>query len=284
MCDSDTDKDIAAFSRRDLGVLAGSLGVAMAFPANAAALSVVERSVTVKTPDGMADAHFVAPARGRHPGVLVWPDIWGLRPAFIDMGRKLAESGYAVLTVNPFYRSATAPTTQPGAPRDEAARAKAFEMRKLLTPDAVIRDAKAFVAFLDAQKRVNTRRKIGTAGYCMGGPLIMRTAAAVPGRVGAAASFHGGGLATDAADSPHLLIPQMKAAFLFAVAANDDQRNPQEKDRLRAAYASARLAAEIEVYEGSLHGWCVADGQAWNPAQAERAWGRLLALFGTALA
>ncbi|MFM2411602.1 MAG: hypothetical protein RL481_2430 [Pseudomonadota bacterium] len=284
MCDQDSEADLAALSRRQLGMIAGSLGLAASFPAHAAnALAVVEKRVEVKTPDGIADCLFTAPAKGRHPGVIVWPDIWGVRPAFAQMGRRLAESGYAVLTVNPFYRSGKAPTSPIGV-RDEAARAKIGEMRKLLTPDAIERDATAFVAFLDKQKIVDRKRKIGTTGYCMGGNLIMRTAAAVPARVGAAASFHGSALATDAADSPHRLIPKMKASFLFAVAAKDDERNPAEKDRLRAAYAAANLSAEIEVYADTLHGWCVPDGQAYNAPQADRAWERLLALFGAALA
>ena len=284
MCDAETDRDLASVSRRNLGLIAGSLGMATAFPARAAALPITEKMVSVKTPDGTVDCHFAAPAKGKHPGVIVWPDIYGLRPAVQQLGQKLAESGYAVLSVNPFYRSAKAPTSLPDAPRDEASRAKIGEMRKLMTPEAIERDAKALVAFLDKQKSVNAKRKIGTTGYCMGGGLIMRTAAEVPSRIGAAASFHGGGLATANPDSPHLLIPKMKAAFLFAVAENDDKRNPTEKDKLREACAAAGLLAEIEVYEGTLHGWCMSDGPAWNPPAAERAWGRMLALFGKALA
>lgn len=284
MCDKVTESDLTALSRRQLGVMAGSLGLAAAFPASAAdALPVTEKQVEVKTLDGIADCLLTAPTKGKHPGVIVWPDIWGVRPAFAQMGKRLAESGYAVLTVNPFYRSAKAPTSPIGV-RDEATRAKIGEMRKLLTPEAIERDAKAFVAFLDKKKGVDKKRKIGTTGYCMGGNLIMRTAAAVPARIGAAASFHGSALATDAPDSPHLLIPKMKASFLFAVAAKDDERNPTEKERLRAAYAAAGLPAEIEVYPDTLHGWCPPDGQAYNAVQADRAWARLLALFGTALA
>jgi carboxymethylenebutenolidase len=251
-------------------------------PANA--LAVGGRDVTIATPDGSCDAYFVAPSSGRHPAVLVWPDIMGLRPAFRQMADRLAASGYAVLTVNPFYRSAKAPYTQPGETADSGTiRGRTGEYRKLLTPDAAVRDAKAFVAFLDAQKQVDKKRGVGTTGYCMGGPLTMRTAAAVPGRIRAGASFHGGGLAGDAPDSPHLLVPKMKARYLFAVAENDDQRNPQEKDKLRAAFAAAKLPAEIEVYAGAMHGWCPPDSRVYNQAQAERAWERLLHLFKTAL-
>ncbi len=225
MCDDRTDRELDALgpiTRRQIGVIAGSLGVATAFPACAAALAVTERDVLVAAPDGQIDAYFVAPAKGKHPGVIIWPDIFGLRPAMRQMGKRLAEAGYAVLVVNPFYRSAKAPITT-GTALDPAFREKVGPMRALLLPDAVARDAKALVSWIDAQKSVDTRRKIGTAGYCMGGALVMQTAAAAPGRVGAGASFHGGGLATAGADSPHLLIPQMKASFLVAVADNDDK-------------------------------------------------------------
>ncbi len=241
--------------------------------------------MTIATPDGTADAYLVAPDTGTHPGVLVWPDIMGLRPAFRQMADRLAESGYAVLTVNQFYRSTRAPFIAPGESFDQpAVRERIMPMRAGLTPEAVTRDAGAFVAFLDAQSdAVDTKRGVGSTGYCMGGPMVMRTAAAIPGRVRAGASFHGGGLATDAPDSPHLLIPQMKARFLVAVAENDDARGPGEKDVLRAAFAAAELPAEIEVYQGTLHGWCPPDSRVYNEAQAEHAWARLLDLFAAAL-
>jgi carboxymethylenebutenolidase len=238
------------------------------------------RDVTITTPDGSCDAYFVAPASGRHPAVLVWPDIYGLRPAFRQMADRLAASGYAVLTVNPFYRSATAPALAASGDR-EAVRAKAGEFRRLLTPDATARDATALIAFLDKQPQVDTKRGIGTTGYCMGGPLVMLTAAQVPSRVRAAATFHGGGMATDAMLAR---VPEMKASFLIAIAENDDARAPADKDKLRAAFAAAGRPAEIEVYKGAMHGWCPPDSQAYNQAQAERAWDRLLALFDTALA
>jgi carboxymethylenebutenolidase len=198
------------------------------------------------------------------------------------MADRLAESGYAVLTVNPFYRSTTAAALAASGDR-AAVRAKAGEYRKLLTPEATIRDTTALVAFLDKQSEVNTRRGVGTTGYCMGGPLVVRTAAAVPGRIRAGASFHGGGLATAAPDSPHLLIPKTKASFLIAIAENDDARAPADKDTLRAAFAAAKRPAEIEVYKGAMHGWCPPDSEVYNQAQADRAWARLLHLFQTAL-
>ena len=291
MCDEQTEKDIDEFqrsggrlNRRDFGKLSAAAGMASIFPAVANALSVTESSVDVTTPDGIADCYFVHPENEKHPAVLVWPDILGLRPAFQAMGRRLAESGYSVLVVNPFYRSAKAPVIKPGASfRDPETRAIVMPMRKMLTAETNFSDARAFIDFLDQQDSVDTQRKIGTTGYCMGGPIIMRTAAAVPDRVGAAASFHGGGLATDRADSPHLLIPETKAQVLHAIAENDDGKNPATKDKLRAAYAAAGLPAEIEVYTDTLHGWCPPDSAVYNETQAERAWARLLELFERAL-
>ena len=239
----------------------------------------------MQTPDGEADCYFAHPQSGRHPGVIVWPDILGLRPAFRAMGDRLAGSGYAVLVANPYYRTAKAPVVAEGATfADPETRAKVFPLARSLSPETNVTDAKAFVAFLDAQSAVDTARRIGTTGYCMGGPMTMRTAAAVPERVGAGASFHGGGLVTDDASSPHLLVPTMQASFLFAIAENDDERDPGAKTALGEAFDSAGLAAEIEVYEGAMHGWCPPDSPVYNEAQAERAWARLLALFEGALA
>ncbi len=284
MCDDVTDAELEGFTRRQMGLMAGGMALATALPAGAATLAVTERDVTVKTPDSAADAYFVAPAKGKHPGVIIWPDIYGLRPAMRQIGKRLAEAGYAVLVVNPFYRSGKAPSvTPPGAAADPAFRATLGPMRALLTPDAVARDATALVAFLDADKSVDRKRKIGTMGYCMGGPLVLRTAAAVPARIGAGATFHHAPLATPAPDSAHLLIPKARASFLIAAAQNDDARDPGEKDRLRAAFAAAKLAAEIEVYP-AMHGWCPPDGRAHDPVQAERAWSRMLVLFKGALA
>lgn len=296
MCDELTTADNERFladgmSRRAFGAAAAIAGVGLLLPSPANALAVKGRDVTIRTPDGTVDAYFVAPATGKHPAILVWPDIYGLRPAFRQMADRLAESGYAVLTVNPFYRSATAQALAASGDR-AAIRAKAGEYRKLLTPQATIHDATALVAFLDKQRGVNTRRGIGTTGYCMGGPLVIRTAAAVPGRVRAGGSFHGGGLVTADADSPHLLIPKTNATFLIAIAENDDARAPADKDKLRAAFdahehhnasRASKRATEIEVYKGAMHGWCPPDSEVYNQVQADRAWARLLDLFSATL-
>jgi carboxymethylenebutenolidase len=291
MCDEHTVEETEAalragggVSRRGFAALTGAAAVtvALAPPANAQAIS--ETDVKVTTPDGVADCFFAAPSAGKHPAVIVWPDILGLRPAFRQMGRRLAQSGYAVLTVNPYYRTAVSPVIPDGASfQDPAIRSKVMPLAQTLNAQTHATDAKAFVGWLDQQPQVDVKRRIGTTGYCMGGPIVMRSAAAVPDRIGAGASFHGGGLTTKAPDSPHLLIPQMKASFLIAIADNDDQRDPESKDTLRAAFAAAGLKAEIEVYAGAAHGWCPPDMPVYNEAAAEKAWGRLLALFETAL-
>jgi carboxymethylenebutenolidase len=286
MCDDLTAADNARFlgdamTRRGFGAAAAIAGIGLLLPAPDNALAIKGRDVTITTPDGTADAYFVAPAGGRHPAVLVWPDIFGLRPAFRQMADRLAQSGYAVLTVNQFYRSTKAPFVTPGQGFDQALGEKVGPWRKLLTADATSRDAAAFVAWIDRQAQVDKKRGIGSTGYCMGGPMVMLTAAGTPARVRAGATFHGGGLA---ADDTLALIPQMKARYLIAIAANDDARAPADKAKLRDAFAAAKLSAEIEVYAGTMHGWCPPDSQVYNQAQAERAWGRLLALFETALA
>ena len=243
-----------------------------------------ERMSKLETPDGLADAYFVHPAKGKHPGVLIWPDIFGLRPAFKEMATRLAESGYSVLVINPFYRTKKAPTA-PEHPdfNDPATRQALMALAGTLNADTAVTDAKAFVAFLDSQRSVDAKRKMGTTGYCMGGPFVFRTAATFPDRIGAGATFHGGGLVTDKPDSPHLLIPQMKAHFLIAIAENDDSRQPEAKDVLRDAFAKAHLPAEIEVYAGTLHGWCPPDAKVYNHDQAEKAWSRMLVLFSGSL-
>lgn len=286
MCDDLTAADNEQFlkeavSRRGFGAAAAAVGISVLLPSPANALAVKGRDVTIKTPDGVADAYFVAPATGRHPAVLVWPDIMGLRPAFRQMADRLAESGYAVLTVNQFYRSTKAPFLKPGESYDQPeVRAKIAPWREALTGPGITSDGKAFVAWLDRQPEVDRKRGVGSTGYCMGGPMVMRTAAGTPGRVRAGATFHGGGLA---ADDMLALIPQMKAHYLIAIAANDDERAPGDKDKLRAAFAAAKLPAEIEVYQGAMHGWCPPDSRVYNQAQAERAWARMLHLFKTAL-
>jgi carboxymethylenebutenolidase len=286
MCDQDHfDDDRLEYearglvNRRGFGVLLGT-GVAMLLPKVANAVTVVESEVSVKTPDGMADCYFVHPANGTAPGVLVWPDIFGLRPAFHQMGKRLAESGYSVLVVNPFYRVKKAPTAEAGGktPIDQVR-----PLAQSLSETTTMTDAKAFVGWLDSQASVAKNRKVGTQGYCMGGPLAFRTAAAVPDRVGGVASFHGGGLVTDAPNSPHLQAAKSKAQFLIAIAENDDKRSPREKEILKETFAKANLPAEIEVY-AAAHGWCPPDSQVYNEALAEKAWSRLLALYGKALA
>jgi carboxymethylenebutenolidase len=291
MCDQHFEEDLKkymrqpAMSRRQFGAVSVGVGMAMLLPRSADALDVSESEVNVTTPDGTADCYFVHPTTGAYPGVVIWPDILGLRPAFRQMGKRLAETGYAVLVVNPFYRGRRAPVVPEGASfADPATRETVMPLAQALNATTHVTDARAFVAYLDSQMAVNRNRKVGTMGYCMGGPIVMRTAAAVPDRVGAAASFHGGGLVSQAADSPHLLVPTMKAQFLIAVAENDDQREPETKTVLRDTFAKAGLAAEIEVYAGAAHGWCPPDSAVYNEPQAERAWSRLLALFEKALA
>jgi carboxymethylenebutenolidase len=283
MCDRDHfDKDRQEYER--LGLVTGKMlgaGMAMMLPKVANAASVVESDVNITTPDGTADCYFVHPATGATVGVLIWPDIFGLRPAFRQMGKRLAESGYSVLVVNPFYRTQKAPTAEAGAATPIQS---VMPLAKTLSETTHMTDAKAFIAWLDTQPSVAKSRKIGTQGYCMGGPMAFRSAAAVPDRVGAVASFHGGGLVTDQPNSPHLEASKSKAQFLVAIAANDDARSPKDKDVMKDAFAKAGLPAEIEVYEGSAHGWCPPDSHVYNEPQAEKAWSRLLVLYGKALA
>lgn len=293
MCDEHTEEDNAAFltttsdvSRRSFAVLAASAMAACASgqTAQGETLEVTGADVTVTTPDGAADAFFVHPVRGRHAAVVMWPDVMGIRPAFRQMGTRLAQSGYAVLVVNPYYRAVKGEVIKTGESfADPDVRARIMPYAQAQSPTTVDTDARAFTMFLDAQPAVDPRRKIGVAGYCMSGPFTMRAAALLPDRVGAGASFHGGGLATATPTSPHLLIPKMKAGFLIAIAQNDDERDPAAKDTLRAAFATSNVAAEIEVYPAQ-HGWCPPDSRVYDQIQADRAWSRMLALFGTALA
>jgi len=285
MCDLDHfEEDREEFearglvTRRQFGVLLGA-GMAMLLPKVLNAVAVTETDVTITTPDGMADCYFVHPASGMAPAVVVWPDIFGLRPAFRQMGKRLAESGYSVLVVNPFYRAKKAPVATTSTPIQEL-----MPLARALTETTQMTDAKAFVAWLDKQPSVAKNRKVGTQGYCMGGPFAFRTAAAVPDRVGAVATFHGAGLVTNMPDSPHLEAAKSKAQFLVAIAENDDMRAPNDKNVLKETFAKANLPAEVEVYAGAAHGWCPPDTQVYNEAQAEKAWSRLLVLYGKALA
>jgi len=273
-----------SLSRRQFGALAVGASVLSLLPRAARAADLQESEVEIRTPDGTADAYFVHPAQGAHAAVLVWPDIFGLRSAFRQMGARLAASGYAVLVVNPFYRQKRAPTA-PEHPdfNDPQTRAALMALMGALTQETAFTDAQAFVGWLDAQPAVDRKRRVGTTGYCMGGPLTLRTAAAVPARVGAGASFHGGGLVTDKPDSPHRLIPRLQGEYLIAIAANDDEKEPDVKNVLRASFAAAHRPAEIEVYPGTMHGWCPIDSRVYNPEQAEHAWARLLVLLKRAL-
>jgi len=286
MCDQDHFEDdrrqfeaLGLVTRKQFGAMLGA-GIAMMLPQVANAVTVTEREVEIKTPDGTADGYFVHPASGTAPGVLVWTDIFGLRPAFRQMSKRLAESGYSVLVVNPFYRVKKAPTADAGSATPIP---QLLPLAQALTETTQMTDAKAFTAWLDQQTSVAKNRKMGVQGYCMGGPIAFRTAAAAPDRIGAVASFHGGGLVTDMPNSPHLQAAKTKAQFLIAVAANDDMRSPNEKNVLKETFAKAKLPAEIEVYTGAAHGWCPPDSRVYNEPQAEKAWSRLLALYGKAL-
>jgi carboxymethylenebutenolidase len=291
MCDEITEKDNEAFfhrqglTRREFSKLGMGAAMAMMLPSVANAADIVEQEVLVETPDGMADCYFVHPAAGAYAAVIVWPDIMGIRTAFRMMGKRLAESGYSVLVVNPYYRTAKGPVIEDGESFGEpAVRERLMPHARSLSPETCVTDGRAFVKYLDRQAAVDTNRKIGTTGYCMTGSYTMRLAADMPERIGAGGSFHGGGLATDAPDSPHLLVPKIKAGFLIAIAENDDGKDPNAKVLLREAFDKADVKAEIEVYEGTLHGWCPPDSRVYNQAQAERAWSRLLALFERELA
>ena len=288
MCDERTNADNTRYlraqrlTRRQFGAVSAGAGLAFLLPRAANAQSVTEAEIDVTTPDGVCDSYFVHPASGAHPGVLIWPDAFGLRDAKRQMAKRLAESGYSVLVVNQYYRSQRAPIVSSTNFAEVADVVR--PLMGTLNAETHMLDARAFIDFLDSQPSVDTSRGVGTMGYCMGGPITMRTAAAVPDRVKAGASFHGGGLVTDQPDSPHLLVPQMQAQYLFAIADNDDENDPEAKNVLREVFDEAGLAAEIEVYDGALHGWCPPDTQVYHEAQAERAWSRLLVLFGRALA
>jgi len=291
----DSSSDGGDLRRRDFVALSVATGVAAtSLPAAAipAGPPVVEKNVTINTPDGTCDAAYFHPAEGKHPAVILWPDAFGLRPAMRDMGRRLAGDGYAVLVPNPFYRIGKGPFYETAANVDFKDKVTFDKLGPLMgsigAAGAAEKDAVEFVKFLDAQPEVDKARKIGTQGYCMGGALVLRTAAAVPARIGAGASFHGGGLVTDKPDSPHLLAPKIKAHMLIAIAGSDDAKQPDAKDKLRKAFEDAHVPARVEVF-AEKHGWCVPDmpqddgKPIYNQADAERAWSELLALYKTGL-
>jgi carboxymethylenebutenolidase len=251
--------------------------------------NVIEKTVEIKTPDGTCDAAFIHPATGAHAAVIIWPDAFGLRPAMRAMARRLAaESGYSVLVPNPYYRVGRAPMWDDASKVDFGAeRAKLTPMMGSINAAGTVeKDAPAFIAWLDQQPQVDRAKKVGTQGYCMGGALVVRTAAAVPDRVGAGASFHGGGLVTPQPNSPHLLAPRIKGRMYFGVAMDDDTKQPDVKTQLKEALDAAKVPAEVEVYGMALHGWCVPDmpNQLYKKDDAERAWAKLLALYKATLA
>src|SRR5271157_1440110 len=296
-----SDSQLGDITRRDFAALLLGAGIAATVSATTAAdvgIEMVETDVEIKTPDGTCDAAFIHPKSlskaGSYPGVLLWPDAFGLRPSMRTIGKNIAAEGYSVLVPNPFYRVSKAPFTDASKFNfqnpDDMAKLRPL-MASVNAPGNAEKDATAYIAFLDAQKEVNKNKKIGTQGYCMGGPLVVRTAATVADRIGAGASFHGGGLVTDKPDSPHLLAPKIKAHMYFGIASNDDARQPDAKDKLKEAFAAANVPAEIEVYAQAQHGWCVPDmplgaggAPIYSKPDAERAWGKLVVLYKTGLA
>jgi|SRR5690242_19276819 carboxymethylenebutenolidase len=282
------DKD--DLTRRDFVAMTVA-GLAAAGTELSAQGNVVETNVDIKTPDGTCDAAFIHPASGAHAAVIIWPDAFGLRPSMRNMAKRLAMAGYTVLVPNPFYRVAKSPVYEDASKVNFAQeRGKLGPLMGSITADGTVeKDAPAFVAWLDMQKEVDRNKKIGTQGYCMGGALVVRTAAAVPNRIGAGASFHGGGLVTPNPNSPHLLAPKIKGKMYFGIATNDDMQQPDAKTKLKEAFDAAKNPAEVEVYSMAQHGWCVPDmpagqnGPIYKMDDAERAWGKLMALYKTAL-
>ena len=288
MCDSDNDQPFivdTSFTRRSAVLTMTSVAMVASLPACAAAAKVTETDVTVPTPDGSADAALFYPTgAGSWPAVLMWPDILGLRPVFRDMGRRLAAEGYIVLVPNPFYRTKRAPIVTGSFDfNDKAAMAGLMKLKDTLTDAAIDRDAAAFISFLDQQKPTNRRKGAGVQGYCFSGPFAFHTGAVRSDRIRAVATFHGGGLVTKDANSPHLLIPKTKASFVVAIARNDDQRQPEAKDVLKKTFADAKRPAVVEVYPAD-HGWCVEGSPSYDHASAEKAWAELLRLYRANLA
>ena len=291
MCDETTERELdeylkrKAVTRRSFGAGASAtLIAASGLSACATPLAgdspIIEAEVAVPTPDGTVDALFIHPVDGAHAAVIIWPDIHGVRPAFFDMARNIAQAGYAVLAANPYYRTHQGRLFPEGMTlRSEGGRELVRPHYSAFTSETVGIDAKALTAWLDAQEAVDTSRGIGAVGFCMTGSWTLRSAAAVPERIKAPVSFHGGGLVTEAEDSPHMLASKIKGGALIAIAENDHERQPEAEGELIAAFAAAGVPAEIEVYAGAMHGWVPTDGRAHDPEQSARAWARMLALF-----
>ena len=288
MCDDKLpnmgDRPYTELTRRRFAALgaaaAGLTGVAGQAFAQAA---VTERDVTIRTPDGACDAVLFTPTgAGRWPGVLFWPDAGGLRQVKRDMGRRMASQGYVVLVVNPYYRTDKAAAMAALNTQVPAEAAKRTAARAAMTPEAVVRDARTFVAYLDRLPQTSNA-KVGVQGYCMGGALSIRTAAAMPNRIGAVGSFHGGnGLVSQDPNSPHLLIAKTNARYLFATAKNDDEMDPSIKGGLSAALYQAGRPGIVDVYQAN-HGWCVPASAAYHEAEAERAWAELSDIYKRSL-
>ncbi len=290
MCNEQTEKDNERYlkklgvTRRNFGKMGAGAALATMLPPTANAQSVIDQEVIIDTPDGKADAYFVHPAAGAHAAVIIWPDVMSIRPAFRTMGKRLAESGYSVLVVNPYYRTHFGEVISEGESfADPAVREKLQPHRNALSAETTTTDGVAYINWLDQQPAVDSGRKIGVTGYCMTGSFTMRIAAASE-RIGAGGSFHGGGLVTSSADSPHLLIAETNAGFLIAIAENDDASEPDVKNVLRETFDSNGKEGEVEVYADTMHGWCPLDSRVYNEEQAERAWSRMLALFERKLA
>ena len=288
MCDSDNNQGHVAdtsMSRRAVVLTMTAAAAAAGLPTSAfAAANVVETDVMVPTPDGSADAALFHPAgRGSWPAVLMWPDILGLRPVFREMAKRLAAQGYVVLVPNPFYRTKRAPiVTGPFDFNDPKQMKPLMDLKATLTDAAIDRDATAFISFLDKQKQTDRKKPAAVQGYCFSGPFAFHTAAVRADRIRAVATFHGGGLVTKDASSPHLLIPRTRSRFVVAIARNDDQKQPEAKDVLKAEFAKAKRPAIVEVYPAD-HGWCVPGSPPYNAAAAEHAWAELLRLYRATL-
>lgn len=285
MCDETTFAEWSKVSRREFGALTLAAAVALSMPRAANALDVTGVQVDVSTPDGVDDCWLAHPTTGKHPAVIVWPDARGQREVYRQIAARLAEHGYSVLVHNPYYRGKRVPVLPEGADaRDPATTAVLRPLLAQINKATDVADAKALMAFLDAHPSVDTSRKAGTLGMCLGGPITIRTAAAFPERIGAAASFHGVRLVTDEDDSPHRLVAGTHAQYVIAIAEDDDQREPAAKDELRKAFDAAQLTADVEVYAGAMHSWTTADSPVHNPEQAERAWSKMIAAFAAGLA